>query len=93
VGPNRSKQGVPGNASGEDARQRADRFPCSQPGAARALAGLGFALLRHLNRSRWTLMASWLLVAAAVAGVLLVTWFSPNDQKGRSTTTTEASCF
>ena len=54
-----------------------------------ALGGLGFALLKHLKRSRWLVVASWLLVANAVAGVLTVTWF-PQDSYGYPSTTAGA---
>lgn len=43
-----------------------------------ALGGLGLTLLGSLVRSKWVKVASWSLVAVAVTGVLLVTWF-PQD--------------
>jgi len=54
-----------------------------------ALGGLGLALLKHLQRSRWLVVASLLLVANAVAGVLTVTWF-PQDSYGYPATTAGA---
>ena len=51
-----------------------------------ALGGMGLALLRTVRWSRWLPIASWSLIASAVAGVLLVTWF-PQDSYGYPATT------